>query len=127
MGSGTFIWPVAPPIVINQEFWSAHPAIDIDIYSRQPIYAADSGTVIYADWSQAGYGNLVIIDHGNDFWTYYAHNETIIVYAGQGVLQGQQISEGGTTGNSTGNHLDFRVRYKAGSFHNPWLYLPPLP
>lgn len=127
MGTGYFIWPVAPPIVINQDYWEAHPAIDIDVYFRQPIYAADSGTVIFSGWSNAGYGNLVIIDHGNDFWTYYAHNETIFVSNGQGVLQGQQIAEGGTTGNSTGYHLDFRVRYKAGNFHNPMQYLPPLP
>lgn len=125
MGTGYFIWPVAPPIVLNQDYWDAHPAIDIDVYFRQPIFAADSGTVIFSGMSKAGYGNLVIIDHGNDFWTYYAHNEANLVYPGQGVLQGQQIAEGGTTGNSTGYHLDFRVRYKAGNFHNPMLYLPP--
>lgn len=127
LGSGTFIWPVAPPIVLNQDYWSGHPALDIDVYFRQPIFASDNGTVIFAGWSQAGYGNLVIVDHGNDFWTYYAHLEAILVSEGQGVLQGQQLGEGGTTGNSTGYHLDFRVRYKAGNFHNPMLYLPPAP
>lgn len=127
MGTGYFAWPTAPPIVINQDYWSGHPAIDIDVYPRQPIYASDSGTVIYAGWSTAGYGNLVIIDHGNDFWTYYAHLEAFLVDKGQGVLQGQQIGEGGTTGNSTGYHLDFRIRYNMGNFHNPFLYLPALP
>lgn len=125
-GSGYYIWPIAPPIRITQSFWGSHPAIDVGTYFRQPVFASDSGTVIFSGWSTSGYGNLVIIDHGNGFWTYYAHNEANLVTAGQGVLQGQQVAESGSTGNSTGNHIDFRIRVDGGSFLNPLEFLPPL-
>ena len=92
VGTGTFIWP-ASPVIITQPFWSGHPAIDIDTYTGQPVFASDGGTVIFSGLSERGYGNLVIIDHGNGFWTYYAHNEVNLVSEGQGVYQGQQIAE----------------------------------
>lgn len=123
-GTGYFIWPIAPPIRITQSFWGSHPAIDMQTYHRQPIFASDSGTVIFSGWSNSGYGNLVIIDHGNGYWTYYAHNEANLVAIGQGVLQGQQIAESGSTGNSSGTHLDFRIRVDGGSFLNPFDFLP---
>jgi LysM repeat protein len=123
LGTGYFVWPVAPPYLRTQEYWGGHPAIDINTYFRQPIFAADSGTVRFSGWNDTGYGNLVIIDHGNGYRTYYAHNETNLVSAGQVVVQGQQIAESGSTGNSTGNHLDFRIYY-GGSFFNPLEYLP---
>ena len=122
-GSGYFTWPVSP-IIITQPYWSGHPAIDIDTYYRQPIFASDSGTVIFSGWDTTGYGNLVIIDHGNGYWTYYAHNSFNLVAAGQGVLQGEQIAESGSTGNSTGDHIDFRIRVDGGSFLNPANFLP---
>lgn len=124
IGTGSFIWPVAPPLVLTQDFWGGHPAIDLDTYNRQPVFASDSGTVIFSGWSDTGYGNLVIVDHGNGYWTYYAHNEANLVGVGQGVVQGQQIAESGSTGNSTGDHLDFRIRVDVGSFLNPKDFLP---
>jgi len=123
MGTGIFLWPVYP-IVITQPFWSGHPAIDIDTYNRQPVFASDSGTVIFSGWSETGYGNLVIIDHGNGYWTYYAHNEANLVRVGQGVLQGQQIAESGSTGRSTGDHIDFRIRREGSAFLDPAGFLP---
>ena len=123
LGTGSFVWPVAPPFNMTQEYWSGHPAIDLGTYFRQPILASDTGTVIFAGWSKNGYGNLVIIDHGNGYRTYYAHNESILVSVGEIAVQGQQIAESGSTGNSTGNHLDFRVMYN-GQFFNPLEYLP---
>lgn len=122
-GSGYFTWPVSP-IVITQPYWGGHPAIDIDTYYRQPIFASDSGTVIFSGWDTTGYGNLIIIDHGNGYWTYYAHNSFNLVASGQGVLQGEQIAESGSTGNSTGDHIDFRIRVDGGSFLNPANFLP---
>ena len=123
LGTGYFVWPVAPPYLLTQEYWGGHPAIDINTYFRQPIFASDSGTVAFSGWNDTGYGNLVIIDHGNGYRTYYAHNEANLVSAGQTVVQGQQIAESGSTGNSTGEHLDFRIFY-GGSFFNPLEYLP---
>ncbi|HET7010468.1 MAG TPA: M23 family metallopeptidase [Anaerolineales bacterium] len=123
IGTGTFQWPVSP-IRITQSYWSGHQAIDLDTYFRQPVFASDSGTVIYSKWDSTGYGNLIIVDHGNGLWSYYAHNEANLVTAGDGVVQGQQIAESGSTGNSTGDHLDFRIRLVEGGFLNPLDYLP---
>ena len=123
LGTGYFVWPLAPPYTLTQEYWGGHPALDIDTYSRQPIFASDSGTVAFSGWDNTGYGNLVIIDHGNGYRTYYAHNEANLVSAGQTVAQGQQLAESGSTGNSSGEHLDFRILY-GGSFQNPLNYLP---
>ena len=123
LGTGYFVWPVAPPYALTQEYWGGHPAIDIDTYFRQPIFASDAGTVRFSGWNDTGYGNLVIIDHGNGYRTYYAHNEANLVSTGQVVYQGQQIAESGSTGNSSGEHLDFRIYY-GGSFFNPLEYLP---
>jgi murein DD-endopeptidase MepM/ murein hydrolase activator NlpD len=122
-GTGIFLWPVSP-IRITQSYWSGHPAIDLDTYPGQAVYASDSGTVIYSDWDTTGYGNLIIIDHGNGLWTYYGHNKANLVRAGDGVLQGGQIAESGSTGNSTGEHLDFRIRLAEGGFLNPLDFLP---
>lgn len=122
-GSGAFRWPVSP-VVITQVFWSGHPAIDLDTIYRQPVFASDSGTVIFSDWDTTGYGNLIIVDHGNGYWTYYGHNEANLVSVGQGVLQGEQIAESGSTGNSTGDHLDFRIRQDGVGFLDPQMFLP---
>jgi len=123
LGTGFFVWPLAPPYALTQEYWGGHPAIDINTYFRHPIFASDSGTVAFSGWDDTGYGNLVIIDHGNGYRTYYAHNEANLVSAGQVVAQDQQVAESGSTGNSTGEHLDFRILY-GGTFLNPLEYLP---
>ncbi len=123
-GTGYFIWPVGGTIVMNQDYWGGHPALDINTYYRQPVFASDSGTIVFSGWSTSGYGNLVIIEHGNGYRTYYAHNEANLVSVGQGVVQGQQIAESGSTGNSSGNHVDFRIRATGGSFYNPSDFLP---
>jgi LysM repeat protein len=123
LSTGYYVWPIAPPYVLTQEYWGGHPAIDIDSYFRQPIFAADSGTVAFSGWDDTGYGNLVIVDHGNGYQTYYGHNEANLVSTGQTVTKGQQIAESGSSGNSTGEHLDFRILY-GGSFLKPLEYLP---
>jgi hypothetical protein len=121
-GTGFFAWPLNSQS-ITQGFWGGHPAIDIDTYFRQPVFASDSGTVIFSAFSETGFGNLVVIDHGNGFWTYYAHNHANLVSVGSGVSQGQQIAESGSTGNSTGDHLHFGIRAE-GSWVNPLNFLP---
>jgi murein DD-endopeptidase MepM/ murein hydrolase activator NlpD len=122
-GSGAFQWPVSP-VAITQVYWSGHPAIDLDTTFRQPVFASDSGTVIFSDWDTTGYGNLIIVDHGNGYWTYYGHNEANLVSVGRGVRQGEQIAESGSTGNSTGDHLDFRIRQEGAGFLDPQGFLP---
>ena len=72
--------------------------------------ASDSGYVIYAGWDRTGYGNLVIVNHGNGYITYYAHLNRIFIRQGESVGQGQRIGTVGSTGNSTGPHLHFEIR-----------------
>lgn len=122
LGTGYFIWPVNA-YALSQEYWSGHPALDLATDFRQPVFASDSGTVVFSGWDDTGYGNMVIIDHGNGYQTYYSHNEANLVSAGQTVGKGQQIAESGSTGNSTGNHVDFRILLN-GAFLNPLAYLP---
>ena len=122
LGSGYFSWPVNG-YALTQEYWSGHPGIDLATDFRQPVFASDSGTVVFSDWDDTGYGYFIIIDHGNGYITTYGHNEANLVSVGQTVVQGQQIAESGNTGNSTGNHLDFRILYN-GVFLNPLEYLP---
>lgn len=122
LGSGYFSWPVNG-YVLTQEYWSGHPGIDLSTDFRQPVFASDSGTVIFSGWDDTGYGYFVIIDHGNGYKTTYGHNEANLVSVGQTVVKGQQIAESGSTGNSSGNHLDFRILYN-GIFLNPLEYLP---
>lgn len=122
LGSGYFSWPVNGSI-LTQEYWSGHPGLDLATDFRQPVFASDSGTVVFSGWDDTGYGYFIIIDHGNGYKTTYGHNEANLVSVGQTVVQGQQIAEAGSTGNSTGDHLDFRILYN-GVFLNPLDYLP---
>ena len=99
-----------------------HKGIDIAVPRGTPIYAADGGTVTYSGW-MSGYGYLVQIDHGNGYVTRYGHNSSLTVSVGQHVYKGQQVARAGSTGNSTGNHCHFEVRYN-GVAKNPLNYLP---
>lgn len=122
-GTSHFIWPT-PSKKLSQEYWAGHPAIDIPLPLGTPIVAADSGTVIFAGRDDSGYGNLIIIDHGDGYWTYYAHNSELLVKNGEGVTQGQTMALAGSTGNSAGPHLDFRIRLNGSTFLNPLTLLP---
>jgi murein DD-endopeptidase MepM/ murein hydrolase activator NlpD len=86
------------------------------------VYAADSGVVVYAAGIGGGYGLMVMIDHGNGFHTLYAHLSKAIVGCGSNVAQGQTIAYSGSSGNSTGPHLHFEIRYN-GAFVNPHDYM----
>ena len=98
-----------------------HSGIDIGVDYGTPIHAADSGTVIYAGWID-GYGNTVIIDHGNNITTLYGHNSSLAVSDGQSVSKGTVIAYAGSTGNSTGPHCHFEVQV-GGSAVDPMGYL----
>jgi len=118
-----FIWPVNGPVVSGYGWrWGRmHEGIDIAASSGTPIWAAAAGTVIYAGWL-GGYGNLVVVDHGNGLSTAYAHASAILVGVGQQVSQGETVSLVGSTGNSSGPHLHFEVRVN-GAAVDPLLYL----
>ena len=109
--SAGFIWPVNGVVVsgFGMRWGRMHQGIDIAASVGTPIRAAATGTAIYAGWL-GGYGNLVVLDHGNGLATAYAHASSIFVAVGQQVSQGQTVSLVGTTGHSTGPHLHFEVR-----------------
>ncbi len=86
-----------------------HSGLDIGADYGTTIHAADRGTVIFAGW-YGGYGNAVIIDHGGNMTTLYAHSSELYVVEGQNIQRGQAIAAVGSTGLSTGPHLHFEVR-----------------
>jgi len=118
-----FIWPVNGTVVSGYGWrWGRmHEGIDISASTGTPIWAAAAGNVIYAGWL-GGYGNLVVVDHGNGLATAYAHASSILVSVGQPVGQGETVSLVGSTGNSSGPHLHFEVRVN-GAAVDPLLYL----
>lgn len=102
-----------------------HKGLDIGFPTGTKVYACESGKVTFAGWS-GGFGKLVIIDHGNDMQTYYAHLSKINTAKGIKVVRGQNIGEVGNTGNSTGPHLHLGVMVN-GVFIDPEksLYVKP--
>lgn len=111
-GGGNFIWPTTTS-GISQYFAWYHAGLDLPNNSAPAIVASDGGTVVTAGWpDNYGYGNRVVIDHGNGYQTLYAHLSNIYVSNGEKVSRGQSIGQMGTTGRSTGIHLHFEIRYK---------------
>ena len=106
-----FIWPVHGVVTsgFGWRWGRLHAGIDIAVGSGTPVVAAAGGTVVIAGWL-GGYGNLVVIDHGNGIATAYGHNSGVTVGVGQFVAQGQLIAYSGSTGHSTGPHVHFEVR-----------------
>jgi murein DD-endopeptidase MepM/ murein hydrolase activator NlpD len=117
------VWPVHGTLTsgFGPRWGRMHEGIDIAGGSGTPIAAAATGTVISAGWS-GGYGQLVVLDHGDGLSTAYAHLSSIAVSAGQTVPQGSVVGGMGTTGSSTGVHLHFEVRVN-GAAVNPLGYL----
>ncbi len=121
-----YIWP-SRGILTSGYGWRwgrMHRGIDIAAPIGTPIFAAAPGVVIYAGWNSGGYGNLVEIEHPDGSVTLYAHNNRILVNKGQKVTQGQQISEMGSTGRSTGPHLHFEIHPSGNGAINPMAVLP---
>jgi murein DD-endopeptidase MepM/ murein hydrolase activator NlpD len=121
-----FIWP-AKGVLTSGYGWRwgrMHKGIDIAGPIGTPIMAADSGVVTYAQWNDGGYGYLVEITHPDGSQTLYGHNSRILVQKGQKVAQGEQISEMGSTGFSTGPHVHFEVHPAGQGAVNPMAFLP---
>lgn len=131
--SGVYAWPVPSSRIITSPYGNRvhpiygtvrfHSGIDIGASGGSDIIAAESGTVILASTGyNGGYGNYIIIDHGNGMTTRYAHCSALYVSVGQKVSRGQTIAAVGSTGASTGNHLHFEVRVN-GATQNPVNYV----
>ncbi len=97
---------------VSKKITRLHAGVDIGASYGSQIYAAAAGTVIQAG-ENGGYGNCVMVNHGNGYTTLYAHMSSIAAYSGQSVSQGQVLGYVGTTGNVTGPHLHFEVRSSA--------------
>ena len=119
-GYGTFVFPAVNHWLSGTDYRPDvnHFAVDFGGSLGSAIYAVDAGTVIYAGWNDYGYGNMVMLDHGNGWQTLYAHLDSVLVGCGQNVGQGDMIGLMGSTGNSTGPHLHFEMRLD-GYFVNP--------
>ena len=120
-GSGRFIWPTAG--YVTQGYQRYHLALDIARATGTPVKAADNGFIVAAGWSNDGYGNNIVIDHGNGYQTLYAHLNRIYVRVGDSVGRGAEIGQMGSSGRSTGAHLHFELR-KNGVRVNPIGFLP---
>lgn len=123
---GGFQWPSTRREISGWTFHDprnpGHIGLDIAARMWDPIVAVADGVVVFAEWG-GGYGNLVIVQHGDDWRSYYAHLTEIVVEVGQEVRQGELLGGAGTTGYSTGPHLHFEIRYQ-GRPVDPHIYLP---
>ena len=123
-----FRWPVQGRISSDYGYRyifggiNFHRGVDIPAPSGTAVHAGSGGVVLFAG-EKGSYGNLVIIDHGNGFQSYYGHNSRLLVKAGDLVSQGQIIAAVGSTGRSTGPHCHFEVHYN-GELVDPLMYLP---
>ncbi|MEM8806697.1 MAG: peptidoglycan DD-metalloendopeptidase family protein [Cyanobacteria bacterium P01_G01_bin.38] len=121
-----YVWPTHGTLTSGYGWrWGRlHRGVDIAAPVGTPVMAAAPGVVEYAQWNSGGYGNLVDIRHADGSLTRYAHNNRLVVRAGQRVQQGQLIAEMGSTGRSTGPHLHFEIHPANSGATNPMALLP---
>ena len=101
-----------------------HRGLDLRANLGTPVYAVADGRVEKSDRSGA-YGNLILLDHGEGLESLYGHNSRNLVLEGESVRRGQVIALVGHTGNATGDHLHFEIRWRDGTV-DPWRVLPTL-
>jgi len=125
IGGGTFVWPSTETWLSGYDYSPAtnHWGIDIAGNLGNAIYATDSGVVVYAGWNDWGYGNVIVIDHGNGWQSLYSHLSQLYVTCGASVSQGATIAAMGSTGRSSGPHLHFELMNASGVRVNPWDFL----
>lgn len=125
IGSGIFTWPTTESWLSGYDYSPSTNHFGLDIAGRlgNAIYATDSGVVVYAGWNDWGYGNVIVIDHGNGWQSLYAHLSEIYVGCGASVSSGVQIGAMGSTGRSSGPHLHFELMDAGGNRVNPWNFL----
>ncbi|MCL2353616.1 MAG: peptidoglycan DD-metalloendopeptidase family protein [Defluviitaleaceae bacterium] len=118
--NGSLVWPVQRAPFVTSDYGNRprpfgggtefHTGIDMQAPHGTPILAAADGVVTFSGWMGGGWGNVVMIDHGGGFTTFYSHNSANLVSVGTHVTTGQQIARAGATGLATGSHLHFEVR-----------------
>jgi murein DD-endopeptidase MepM/ murein hydrolase activator NlpD len=127
VGTGSFLWPTTEKYLSGLDYSPStnHLGIDIAGVPGNPVYAVDNGVVTYAGWSDSGYGNVIVIDHGNGWLSLYGHlsDASLTVNCGSFVKQGDTIAAVGATGNTTGPNLHFELRNTQIGNVNPNNYL----
>ena len=127
VGTGNWAWPTNQGYTISSPYgWrvdpidgsrSLHTGLDIaGTGYGSPVYAADNGTVIKSEYNTAGYGNYIVIDHNNGYYTSYAHMNDRVSSIGDTVAKGQVIGYVGATGRATGPHLHYEAWYGGAPF-----------
>jgi murein DD-endopeptidase MepM/ murein hydrolase activator NlpD len=125
VGTGTFVYPTPKHVLSGFDYSVKTNHLGIDLMGNlgDSVYATDSGVIVYVGWNDYGYGNMIMVDHGN-FQSLYGHLSAMFVSCGENVTQGQTIGAIGSTGRSSGPHLHFEVRTTS-TVINPWDVLPP--
>lgn len=124
MGQRCWRWPTNGKVILPYSSNDGgNKGIDIAGTRGQPVYAAGAGKVVYVGNQLRGYGNLIMIKHGEDYISAYAHNEKMMVNNGQNVKIGQQIATMGSS-DADSVRLHFQIRYRATAI-DPQRYLPP--
>ena len=123
---GRFLWPVNGYVMsgFGMRKGTHHDGIDVKVKVGTPIKAADSGVVAFSG-KMRGYGNIIVLQHKDNFFTAYAHNSRNEVKEGQRVKPGEVIGKVGLTGRTTGPHLHFEVRHGTKP-RNPLFFLPTI-
>ena len=108
-----WVWPMSAMSVTSgfgRRDGSFHQGVDLRASSGTPVYGVENGTVVYAASNIGGYGRMVVVRHGKDLFSIYAHLQKYFVKKGQAIRRGQQIAFSGQSGRASGPHLHFEVR-----------------
>ena len=125
LGTLNFSWPVSSRTLSGYDYAPSanHYGIDIEGQIGDPVFTVDNGVVVYAGWNDWGYGNMVVVDHGQGWQSLYAHMSTVDVVCGQEVYRGDAVGTVGETGMALGPHLHFELRNDEYGRVNPWDFL----
>ncbi|MBI5598686.1 MAG: M23 family metallopeptidase [Deltaproteobacteria bacterium] len=125
MEKGRFSWPIEGTVISGYGARGEvmHSGIDIKAPKGSPVKAAADGKVVYSNNNMAGYGNVVIVEHADDYFTVYAHNDRNLVKEGDAVKKGVEVALVGDSGNAATPHLHFEIR-RGRKTRNPLFFLP---
>jgi len=125
LGTLSFTWPISTHTLSGYDYapTANHFGIDITGQIGDPVFTVDNGVVVYAGWNDWGYGNMVVVDHGQGWQSLYAHMSTVEVICGQEVYRGDMVGTVGDTGMALGPHLHFELRNDEYGRVNPWDFL----